>query len=1028
MPMSPDPGTLVIDPGSPTGRPQTFTEDLDPAVSGSGAIDRRSESTHGIQLGGTAFFSEDFAAGNFAKFGAIQNNPSGGHHDEPGDYDQSSYHLRVVHAGGDRGNVVRFEIRNGDTAGASTTERNELVFPRSCRVVEGDVRWYQFDVRLGDPTWSKPTAWEVMWQWHQAGDSGSPPIELGPHPDGTVKLSQDGLSPAPRATTLWTIRPGTWERVTMLVTFSNDPAVGSIQAWVNDVEVFPKTFRRTMLDSSNYLKCGLYRKGSHTNTQVLMYGNLKVSGSGTVPDGGGGDPQLSTPVYAAKFADGTPFPLFTEPAGNTDVPVANSAELLSKVGSAAPGQTLVLANGTYSPGMLTVAKKGTRTQPIVIRALNPGQVKLASGSGFKLTGEWILVKDIDKEFDDAGKSFSFEGSARFCGYDGILVGPTTLGSPQPDAAKSLHYYAGGDAADCFFTFCESRNKSRPGNGFLVDGNFSTKRACSRILIDHPYIHDYGTEVVNDFEAIRYGVSTMQTTRADAAVIRGVFRNIATEPEIISIKANNVESWGHTVENCVGSLSIRHGDNNFHRDCYVIGPATGASGKKAGGARVYGKNNDVSFCHFEDLNGSGFESTLTIDGGDTSSPTNDHQNVVGGTFTNNVGVNCATAIVIGEHFGTAPKDITVSGNRFVHCGGQAVRTVKAPTGTNHIADNVHHSSVAEAQSAGMTGPTGGAFRFAGRGPRLVRLAASDVGRHGNRADGTGAAVAGSGGGPDPGTGTDPGPSSSTIAGLLKLGSGAGLSKFDIGVGFAPGDDRGPKGDGANAVDDAIHRNYSLARIDAGLSIPGYYELTADRTRARLSAHLDGGRTSPRTDYARVEWREYDIDGTTKMAFNPNKGRHYIIHRFAVRRMPPNKPQLVVVQYHDAEDDTAMIRYRNRTTVEAKLGDEVLGNLTTSAALDTVYTAMIEIEPGTGGNSGKCRLHYYWQDMSDPVFTTGYDDRSAGWYGKAGNYAQSNTEFDAVEKGPFIVETLGIGHWHSKSPKSASAWPEPRGLKP
>jgi hypothetical protein len=42
---------------------------------------------------------------------------------------------------------------------------------------------------------------------------------------------------------------------------------------------------------------------------------------------------------------------------------------------------------------------------------------------------------------------------------------------------------------------------------------------------------------------------------------------------------------------------------------------------------------------------------------------------------------------------------------------------------------------------------------------------------------------------------------------------------------------------------------------------------------------------------VEPREYDIDGTTKMAFNPNKGTHYLIHRFAVMRMPPDKPELV-----------------------------------------------------------------------------------------------------------------------------------------
>lgn len=267
-------------------------------------------------------------------------------------------------------------------------------------------------------------------------------------------------------------------------------------------------------------------------------------------------------------------------------------------------------------------------------------------------------------------------------------------------------------------------------------------------------------------------------------------------------------------------------------------------------------------------------------------------------------------------------------------------------------------------------------------------------------------------------------STTIASVLKLGTGPGLAKFDIGIGFAPGDDLGPNADGSGKVSTAFHRNYGLSIITRPLSVPGYYELTPDGTRVRQSAHLDGGKTSEKTQYPRVEHREYDIDGTTKMACNPNEGTRYIIHRFVVTRMPPDKPELVVAQWHDAEDDTAMVRYRNKTTVEAKLGDTVLGNLTTSASFGTIYTTMIKIV----GDGSKCKLEYYWQDMATPKFTTSSATRSTGWYSKAGCYAQSNSSIDAIEDGPFIVETLGIGHWHSKSPKSSSPWPEPLGLKP
>lgn len=393
-----------------------------------------------------------------------------------------------------------------------------------------------------------------------------------------------------------------------------------------------------------------------------------------------------------------------------------------------------------------------------------------------------------------------------------------------------------------------------------------------------------------------------------------------------------------------------------------------------------------------------------------------------------------------------------------------------------------------------------YRMSGKGPRLVKLALTDVGPSGNRTDGTGPSIAGAGGGTTTPVGTKmqaaqailsrfqsgavifedwtwPGAPQvvldyndallvqfgqevgaynypadidtkiipwlqafiasggvsgvGTTAGaadnpgaLLKWGTGTGMAKFNIGIGFAPGDDLGTDGKGAGKTSSAVHRDYSNAMIAAGFQAPGYFEMTSDRTRVKMSAHLDGGKTSANTQYPRTEPREFDIDGTTKMAFDPNKGTHYIIHRYALTRMPPAKPELVVAQWHDAEDDTAMVRYRNKTTVEAKLGDTVLGNLTTSAVMGTVYTTMIKIV----GDGSKCKLEYYWQDMTTPKFTTSSATRSTGWYGKAGCYAQSNSSIDQIDDGPFIIETLGLGHWHSQSPKSSGAWPEPLGLKP
>lgn len=812
------------------------------------------------------------------------------------------------------------------------------------------------------------------------------------------------------------------------------------------------------------------------------------TGTGGDPGSGTGGGGTATPFYAAAFPDGRAFPTFTEPASNQAIPVANTSELTSKLAAAAPGQTLVLADGTYSPGILTTTKVGTKSQPIVIKSLNPGGAKLATGSGFSLRGQYILVKNINKEVDDAGKSFAIEGAAQFCGYEGCLVGPATLPAPNT-GVKGLHYYIGGTAQDCFITYCESRNKSRTGNGVLVDGDFNAGQTggCKHILLDHLDIHDFGTEAINDFEAIRFGVSTMQETVSNSTIMRCMFRRIKTEPEIISIKSGKVQSWGHTVQECVGSLSIRHGDNNFHRDCYMFGSTTGAGGTKSGGSRVYGKNNDISYMYWQDLNGSSYESTLTIDGGDTATSTNGHQNVVGGNFSNNLAVNCATGVVIGEHYSTAPSGITVKDNDFVNSGGTAVRQVKAATGASVISNNTHYATPA---AAGLTGPTGGAYRKAGRGPRLVMLTAADVGPAGLRTDGTGPGLDGSsgsvtpdlsaqvvgaqamadridaGGSFDTATFTWPGaPTTVTtvaatlrakwvsdgspsgvrvwlgsfitanggggtgggtgtvdsIAKLLNLGFGDGLTKVNIGVGFAAGDvPTDAPGGGTSA---AKHVDYDLTRIVNKLNIPGYFELvtTAGEQRVRASVTGKGGKTSTNTAYDRVEFRGLAPNGVDKEIFNPSAAGsiHYLYWCSYVMRMANTKSELVVGQCHDAADDTVMIRFSSKTTVQAKLGDEVLGSLTTNYVLGQRSQGMIKIT-GTGSNNN---VEWMWSQGNNPLPSSGpgYFKRNnaglgPGQYFKSLDYGQARLSGFGGAEDPatsplFVVEMTKLIIWHT-----------------
>lgn len=247
-----------------------------------------------------------------------------------------------------------------------------------------------------------------------------------------------------------------------------------------------------------------------------------------------------------------------------------------------------------------------------------------------------------------------------------------------------------------------------------------------------------------------------------------------------------------------------------------------------------------------------------------------------------------------------------------------------------------------------------------------------------------------------------PPAASVGALLKIGSTAGYNKFNVGIGNSGGS----------------HVDHDMAQIEGGYNQAGYFELAAGGTRAKLSSPLDGG-TTPGSNYPRTEFRELALDGVTKAAWNPDSGTHYCKIKTRVTKMPPNKPQLVLLQAHDQDDDVAMVYMSSKTTVQAKLGDTVVGTLTSGLTFGTDYVMMIKVV-GSGSTSV---VSWYWgttdADLVTPAFSSSAAARSDNWYFKAGTYSQSNSSTDNVSDGPFITEPTKIECWHTGYP-AALGW--------
>jgi poly(beta-D-mannuronate) lyase len=86
-------------------------------------------------------------------------------------------------------------------------------------------------------------------------------------------------------------------------------------------------------------------------------------------------------------------PLVTSLAHAATTQVGSIAALQAALDGANPGDTIVLKNGTYADGNVTLARSGTAEAPITVQAETPGSVTL-SRSSFGIEGNYWIVEGV----------------------------------------------------------------------------------------------------------------------------------------------------------------------------------------------------------------------------------------------------------------------------------------------------------------------------------------------------------------------------------------------------------------------------------------------------------------------------------------------------------------------------------------------------------------------------------------------------------------------------------------------------------
>ena len=381
-----------------------------------------------------------------------------------------------------------------------------------------------------------------------------------------------------------------------------------------------------------------------------------------------------------------------QPPGGRIIRVSSISALQSSINSAQPGDTILLANGTYTTsGAINVSRQGTASNPIVIAAENLGLAEIRGTAGFSVNSPSAFIVVRGFRFTHAAG-----GSNVRSGANHIRI---TRNVYQLTGTGNYLTISGNDAEVDHNTF---RNKSTVGNMLSVQGG-AVPSMAQRTWIHHNYFHDFTSVGGNGGETMRVGLSSRSLTDAHSLVENNLFVRCNGENELISNKSSSNTYRYNTLRDTTGELTLRHGNDCVVHSNFFI---------NSHGVRFFGDDHRIFSNYFERCdpalqigNGGG-----EVADGDplTSHDRPDRARVSFNTFVNNP----RNAVMGGRSGGLGATSLVFSNNLFQGDTGSFL-TLAGPTPGASYQGNI----VFGAASNGAL-PTGSTRRV---NPQLVSAA-------------------------------------------------------------------------------------------------------------------------------------------------------------------------------------------------------------------------------------------------------------------------------------------------------------------
>ena len=161
------------------------------------------------------------------------------------------------------------------------------------------------------------------------------------------------------------------------------------------------------------------------------------------------------------------------------------------------------------------------------------------------------------------------------------------------------------------------------------------------------------------------------------------------------------------------------------------------------------------------------------------------------------------------------------------------------------------------------------------------------------------------------------------------------------------------------------------------------------------------TTPGSSYGRTEFRELDAAG--KLASWSNKeGLHAMRLTLSIDGIPHRKPQVVIAQIHDDKDDVFFIRFTGKSATSGLL--EVVHDQKHYGKLDENLKLGEEFSCSITATKKETVIIYVKDSTTTKVTLPKLKIRKG--YFKAGNYIQSNTQYDKTGESVVTLSSLEL----------------------